>query len=130
MDENEEEDSDSEQDSEENPQVTSLASKRRKKRLSPYEVSEIIVETGIKTLRELQALAFEQKETGKTDLAEFLITRSPKVVADILNSAWDIQAAPKKLACVDCRETVCDPPNNIELGGGGRGKYGHSIVYL
>ena len=90
--------SDSEQDSEENPQVTSLASKRRKKRRSPYEVSEIIVETGIKTLTELQALAFEQKEAGKTDLAEFLITRSPKVVADILNSAWDIQAAPKKLA--------------------------------
>ena len=88
------------------------------------------METGIKTLTELQALAFKQKETGKTDLAEFLITRSPKVVADILNSAWDIQAAPKKLARVDSRETLRDPPNNIELGGGGWGKYGRSIVYL
>ena len=34
------------------------------------------------------------------------------------------------LGNADCRETVRDPPNNIELGGGGRGKYGRSIVHL
>ena len=34
------------------------------------------------------------------------------------------------LGNADCRETVRDPPNNIDLGGGGRGKYGRSIVYL
>ena len=71
--------------------------KRRKKRLSAYEVSEVIVERGIKTLTELQALAFEQKKEEKIDLAEFLITRTPRAVADILNSAWEIEGAQEKL---------------------------------
>jgi len=42
-------------------------------------------------------LAFEQKEEGKTDLAEFLLTRIPRAVADILNSAWEIEGAQEKL---------------------------------
>ena len=68
-----------------------------KKRLSAFEVSEIIVKRNIKTLTELQALAFEQKEEGKTYLAEFLLTRTPRAVADILNSAWEIEGAQEKL---------------------------------
>ena len=76
---------------------TSGRAKRRKKRLSAYEVSEVIVERGIKTLTELQALAFEQKKEEKIDLAEFLITRTPRAVANILNSAWEIEGAQEKL---------------------------------
>ena len=60
-------------------------------------MSEIIVKRNIKTLTELQALAFEQKEEGKTDLAEFLLTRTPRAVADILNSAWEIESTQEKL---------------------------------
>ena len=47
---------------------------------------------------ELQALASEQKSEGKTDLAEFLINRTPRAVADILNSTWQIENAQEKLA--------------------------------
>ena len=57
---------------------------RKKRKLTAFEVSQIITEKGIKTLRELQSLAYEQKKDGKTDLAEFLINRSPRVVADLL----------------------------------------------
>ena len=51
----------------------------------------------MKTLTELQAIAFEQKEEGKTDLAEFLIARNPRAVADILTTAWEIEGAKDKL---------------------------------
>ena len=79
-------------------QVAGSSSKRRRKRarLSAFEVSEMIVEREIKTLTELQALAFQQKQEGKTDLAEFLINHTPRVVSDILNSAWEIARALRK----------------------------------
>ena len=76
----------------------SSSKKRKKKRLSAFEVSEIIVEKKLKSLVELQALASEQKSEGKTDLAEFLINRTPRAVADILNSTWQIENAQEKLA--------------------------------
>ena len=87
---------------EESAQQTSRASgsnlKKKRKRLTAFEVSEIIIKSGTKTLIELQALAYEQKQEGKTDLAEFLISRTPCAVADILNSAWEIENAQEKLS--------------------------------
>ena len=80
------------------PQRRSKLQKKRKKRLTAFEVSEIIVEKEVKTLTELQALAYAQKQEGKTDVAEFLINRSPRVVSDVLNSAWQIENATQKLA--------------------------------
>ncbi|KAJ7394800.1 hypothetical protein OS493_000634 [Desmophyllum pertusum] len=81
---------------------TNMSSKsgksKRKKRLTAYEVSEIIIQKGVKDLTELQALAYGQKQEGKTDLAQFLISRAPRVVVDILNSAWKIETAQQKLA--------------------------------
>ena len=54
------------------------------RRLSAFEVSEIVVQKGIKSVTELQALASEQKREGKTDLAEFIVNRAPRVVSDIV----------------------------------------------
>ena len=86
-------------DEEEDSDGKSTANRRKKRRrLTAYEVGEIIVQRNVKTLTELQALAFEQKKEGKTDLAEFLVNRNPKVVADVLQTAWEIENAPKKLA--------------------------------
>jgi hypothetical protein len=48
-------------------------------------------------LIELHALAFEQKEEGKTDLAEFLVSRTPRVVADLMQSTWEVEEAKAKL---------------------------------
>lgn len=70
---------------------------RKKKRLTAFELSQIIIRNGIKSLTELQALAYEQKEEGKTDLVEFLFNRTPRAVSDILQTAWDIETAPQKL---------------------------------
>ena len=61
-------------------------------------MAEIIIQKGVKDLTELQALAYGQKQEGKTDLAEFLISHAPGVVTDILNSAWEIETAQQKLA--------------------------------
>ena len=58
----------------------------------------IIVEKNVKSLVELQALAHQQKKEGKTDLVEFLVNRTPRAVADILNTAWEIENAADKLA--------------------------------
>ena len=74
------------------------ASTRKKKRLTTFEVTEIIVEKNVKSLVELQALAHQQKKEGKTDLVEFLVNRTPRAVADILNTAQGIENAADKLA--------------------------------
>ena len=58
---------------------------KRKRRMTAFEVSQIIVEGNI------QALALEQKGEGKTDLAEFLINRNPRAVADVMQSTWEIE---------------------------------------
>ena len=69
-----------------------LASERRK-RLTTFEVTEIIVEKNVKSLVELQAFAHQQKKEGKTGLVEFLVNRTPRAVADILNTVWEIENA-------------------------------------
>ena len=89
------EESDEEMEDTESP---STSRKRKRKRLSAFEVSEIIVDKKVKSLVELQALAYEQKKEGKPDLAEFLVNRTPRAVADVLNSAWEIENAQEKLA--------------------------------
>lgn len=43
--------------------------------MSPFELSQIIVENGITTQAELLAFADEQSGEGKTDIAEFVVNR-------------------------------------------------------
>ena len=50
----------------------------RKRHLSAFEVSEIVIEKQIRSVTELHALAREQKSQGKTDLAEFILNRVPR----------------------------------------------------
>jgi len=69
----------------------------RRSRLSVFEVSEIAVGKGIKTRTELLALANEQKKEGKTDLAEFVLNRGPKAVAEALSTGWEMAESNKKL---------------------------------
>ena len=70
---------------------------RKKKRMSSYELSEIVVAKRIKTRTELLALACEQKLEGKSDIAEFLVNRGSKVVAEVLETAWKMERAKKTL---------------------------------
>lgn len=72
--------------------------KMKKKRLTPLDVSNIILKKNIKTETELLALAQEQREQGKTDLVEFILNRSPKVTGDILTTTWEMKGAGEKIA--------------------------------
>ncbi len=67
--------------------------RRRKDRLSPYEVGEIAVENNLRTRLQLLAFANKQKELGKTDLAEFIMNRGRKVVDEALSTAWEMAEA-------------------------------------
>ena len=73
------------------------ATQRKKKRLSKFEVSEIIVDRGLKSVSELQALAHEQKLNGKIDLAEFIFNHTPREIADLVNTAWEVENATSRV---------------------------------
>ena len=59
--------------------------------MTSYELSEIIYAGNIKSRTELLALAREQKVEGKTDIAEFIVNRGAKVVADVLATTWELE---------------------------------------
>jgi len=71
--------------------------KRRRKNLSVYDVSQIAVQKGIKTRLELLVHANQQKNEGKTDLAEFIANRGSKAVDEALAVGWEMEEAEKKL---------------------------------
>jgi len=63
---------------------TSCVQKMR--RLSNFEVSEFITRNNLKSEDELFAIAHSQKEEGKKDLANFLLSRSIKSLGDLFES--------------------------------------------
>ena len=71
---------------------------KKRKRISAFELSEIVVRKGIKSRTELLVLAKEQKDEGKTDIAEFIVNRGAKVVAEVLETAWEMENAKEKLS--------------------------------
>ena len=73
-------------------------SKTKVRRLSNFDVSEFMVKNGIKIDTELFAAAHEQKENGKTELANFVLNRSPKCIQDLIFNTWKMQAAVTKLS--------------------------------
>ena len=72
-------------------------SRGKKKRLSAYELSEVIVEKNIKSRTELLSLARKQKMEGKTDIAEFIVNRGANVVAEVLETAWELENSEEHL---------------------------------
>ena len=66
---------------------------KRRKRLSAYEFSQIIVEKGLKNRTDVLAFAHMQKNEGKTDVAEFIVNRGAKVVNDAIQTAWEMEGA-------------------------------------
>lgn len=65
----------------------------RNKRITAFQVSEIVVNKNMKTRTDLLALAHEQKLVGKTNLAEFIVNRGRKVVNDVISTAWELEKA-------------------------------------
>ena len=65
--------------------------------MSAFELSQIIVENGITMQTELLAFADEQSGEGKTDIAEFVVNRGSRVVAEVLQTAWELKSAKENL---------------------------------
>lgn len=74
-----------------------VAKPSKKKRLRVYDVVEIIQTRGIKARLELMALAHEWQQQGKTDLAEFVANRGPRVVNEAILTAQELSEATQKL---------------------------------
>ncbi|KAK3722844.1 hypothetical protein QZH41_007801 [Actinostola sp. cb2023] len=77
--------------------TSQIGPRKKKKRLSAFELSEIIVQKGIKTRLQLLVLADEQKKEGKTDVAEFIVNRGSKIVSEVLNTAWEMKQSRETL---------------------------------
>ena len=81
---------------EENTAECSTSSKRKRK-LSNLEVADFTVEKGIKSETELLAIANEQKEEGKKDLADFVLSRTSKCLNDLIQQTWKMKGASSTL---------------------------------
>ena len=69
-----------------------------KKRLNNFDVSEFLVGNSIKTTTELFAKANEEEKAGKTDLANFIWSRSSKSLNDLIDNTWAMEGASAKIA--------------------------------
>ena len=68
------------------------------KRLSNIEVSDFIRKNGIKTYEEIFAVAESRKENGELDLASFVMSRSEKIVNEIIKKSWLLHTAATDIA--------------------------------
>ena len=75
--------------------VANTLQAKKRKHLSAYEVSEIILSKGLRDQPELLAFSNQQREEGKTDLAEFIVNRGKKVVNEVIATAWEMESAQK-----------------------------------
>ena len=67
--------------------------------LSNLEVSEFLIQNNVKIDTELLAKDWEQTKAGKKDLANYLLSRTPKSREDLISTTWKMQGAK---AIVDC----------------------------
>lgn len=77
--------------------ISERKSKKCNKQLTPFELSEIIVEKGIRTRTEFVAFANKHKLEGKCNIAEFIVNRGALVAAKVLNTAREMTNVQDKL---------------------------------
>ena len=89
------------QDQTEQSELGSSKQKKRKHMLAytnnSYKLTQIIVENGITTRTDLLEFAEGQSGEGKTDIADFVVNRGSLVVAEVLQTAWEIKPAKENL---------------------------------
>lgn len=69
--------------------------KPKTKRLSNFDVAQFIVANNVKTKLELMRLALRRSENGDNYLHAFILNRTPKALADLIETTWMVQDAPK-----------------------------------
>lgn len=79
------------------PSGSGAVGKKRKRMLSVYEVSQIVVTKGIKSRLQLLAFAQQQQSLGKIDLAQFIANRGSKAVDEAIKVGWELKEAPSRL---------------------------------
>ena len=67
------------------------------KRLQNPQVSSFIVKKKIKTVKHLHAVAKKRKDSGETDLRDFITKKSPCSVSNLVAQTWSIEEAPQDL---------------------------------
>ena len=65
----------------------------KRKKLSNLDVAEFLVKNQIKSETELLAVANEQNEQGKKDLASYVISRNSKSLKELIQQTWKMQEA-------------------------------------
>ena len=63
------------------------------KRLTNVQVSEFLVKHNIKRDIELLAVAKERKDEGQMDLANFVLSKSSKVLNELIDKTWKMETA-------------------------------------
>ena len=72
-------------------------SRKGRKSLSIFDVSQIAVKIGIRTRLQLLTYANNHKKEGKTDLAKFIANRGAKAVDEALSVGWELEEAKQKM---------------------------------
>ena len=79
------------------------------------QVSDVILKKKIQNITELHALAQKQRDNGKTDLVEFILHRTPKALADLLDTTLKMKCAKEKFARMQktCMEILTEAFKSI-----------------
>ena len=80
----------------ENGQGSSTSTKKLK-RLSNLDVSDFIMKYKIKSETALLAVANEQRQEGKKDLANYVLSRNTKSLSDVIKQTWKMKEASSDL---------------------------------
>ena len=85
----------------------------KRKRLSSFEISQIIISKKIRDRSALLAHANRQKTEGKTNVAEFIVNQGTKVVNELIKSAWELENAEalerrKEKTRIEILQEACD----------------------
>ena len=67
------------------------------KRLTNFDISELILEKKITSRLQLLAMENTQKTAGKTDLTQFVLNNNEKKLNDIINTTWEMHNAQETL---------------------------------
>ena len=66
---------------------------KKQKKLTNFDVTEIILAKNIHTRTELLALSQEQKTKGNNHLAVFVLNRGAKNINELIDTAWEMKGA-------------------------------------
>ena len=81
--------------------------KKRRERLSVYDVTQLIQSRAIKSRLELVCLAVRQNKEGKRNLAEFIANRGSKTVDEALDLAKEFSEAEESMRGQRSQELIC-----------------------